>query len=100
MENGESVKNEELTAEQLINLAWNASDRQHEALVKLEYFLMAHYAYFLNMQEDIGELVDSSIEVSGFYLTSRNLLEELKESSESISKGFQASHGQVKHISF
>lgn len=97
---GESMKQEEPTAKQLINLAWNASDKQHEALVKLEYFLMAHYAYFLNMQEDIGELVDSSIEVSGFYLTSRNLLEELKASSETIEKGFKASHGQIKHISF
>ncbi len=89
MENGESVDQKEPTAEQLINLAWNASDKQHEALVKLEYFLMAHYAYFLNMQQDIGELVDSSTEVSGFYLTSRSLLEELKESSETIHQGLK-----------
>ena len=90
MENGESIDQKEPTAEQLINLAWNASDKQHEALVKLEYFLMAHYAYFLNMQQDIGELVDSSTEVSGFYLTSISLIEELKESSETIYQGFKA----------
>ena len=90
MENGESIDQKEPTAEQLINLALNASDKQHEALAKLEYFLMAHYAYFLNMQQDIGELVDSSTEVSGFYLTSISLLEELKESSETIYQGFKA----------
>jgi len=92
MGNGESVDQKKLTDEELKNLAWNATDKQDHALLKLEYFLMAHYAYLHNLCQDIGELTESTAEVSGFYLTANELIRELKESSETIFQGLKANN--------
>jgi len=84
------MEEKKLTNKELINLAWNATDHQDQALLKLEYFLMAHYAYLLNTFEDMGDDKQSNAEVSGFYAMSTNLIEEIKNSSETIYKGFRA----------
>lgn len=70
------------------NLAWNATDSQHNALYKLEYFIMAHHAYLSETTNGWGEFGN---EISGFYLTATELLNELKESVKVIETGLK--HG-------
>ena len=88
MENGESVDQKELTAEELKNLAWNAFDAQNEALVKLEYFLIAHHGHLTNYFNEIDGN-NTSQELFGFWLISEEILKGLKESSETIFEGFK-----------
>jgi hypothetical protein len=78
---------ERLEPQSLKNLAWNATDKQHEALLKLEYFLMAHHGYLSKISEDLGDLNN---EVEGFYFTVLGLLKELKDSSKTIEQGLKA----------
>ena len=45
-----------MTQGESLTLAWNATDVQHEALLKLEYLLLAHHGYLVKITEDLGEL--------------------------------------------
>jgi len=69
-----------------LTLAFNALDKQHQALSKLEYFIMTHHAYLIEITKDFGEY---EREVEGFYFSHISLLNELKESCELIEAGLK-----------
>ena len=81
------AQGESLEPQSLKNLAWNATERQHKALLKLEYFLTAHHGYLSKITEDLGDLNN---EVAGFYFMTTSIIKELKENSETIEQGLKA----------
>jgi len=81
------MNGESMNKEALINLAWNAIDKQDTALAKLEYLTMSHHAYLTAITNGLGDL---SGEVEGYYFTHVELLKELKEYATTITNGFRA----------